>query len=124
MTLQTHPADSDAERCGEPMVLGHYLTYQRARSNLCALAETAIPGRLHDYWDVLEVIDALHRPLQLTPTRPVVGASRYAMYAAAAQAITHLSRYGLDPVRLLEARDLLAATWSTEPHDQHVSARS
>ncbi|WP_156186401.1 hypothetical protein [Cellulosimicrobium funkei] len=43
------------------------------------------------------------------------GISRYAMYDAASNAILHLSRYGLDPVVLLRARDLLDATWAADP---------
>lgn len=115
MTLQTHLPASGADQGGEPMLLGHYLTYQIARTHLCALAETATAEHLHDYWDVLDLIDTLHAPMQIAVARPIRGISRYAMYEAARHAITHLSRYGVDPVVLLEAHGLLDTTWAGDP---------
>lgn len=115
MTIHTGPDAATVKRGGEPMLLGHYLTYQVARSNLCALAEATDTGHLHDYWDVLDLIDSLHPPGQLAAALPVHGVSRYAMYAAASHAIEDLSRYGLDPVALLEVRDLLDGAWAEDP---------
>ncbi|MFE5291415.1 hypothetical protein ACFQ8T_04485 [Isoptericola sp. NPDC056618] len=115
MTIHTGPEAAAVKRGGEPMLLGHYLTYQVARSNLCALADATETGRLHDYWDVLDVIDFLHPPDQLAVALPVRGVSRYAMYVAARRAIEDLGRYGLDPVNLLEARHLLDAAWAEDP---------
>lgn len=115
MTVHVHRLEAAVEQAREPMLLGHYLTYQIARSNLCALAETATAGQLHDYWDVLELIDSLHTPMGLAVALPMRGVSRYAMYDAARHAIRHLSRYGLNPVVLRDARDVLDATWADDP---------
>ncbi|MFD6177262.1 MULTISPECIES: hypothetical protein [unclassified Isoptericola] len=114
MTIPTGPAEAAVERGGEPMLLGHYLTYQVARSNLCALAEATDAGHLHDYWDVLDLIDSLHPPGQLAVALPVRCISRYAMYTAARQAISNLSGFGLDPVVLLRAGELLDASWAAD----------
>ncbi len=115
MTIHTSPGTTAVDDHREPMLLGHYLTYQTVRSNLCALAEATGPDHLHDYWDVLDLIDSLHEPAQLAVALPVHNISRYAMYDAVSNAIRYLSRYGLDPVVLHQARDLLDATWAADP---------
>ncbi|WP_125778024.1 hypothetical protein [Antribacter gilvus] len=98
---------------GVPLPPEHFAAYERARSALAALADSADDEIFSRYTWTLLRIDQLHHPLSMMATEPLPEMTPWDLYAIAGTAIDDLAQY-VDPAGAAEARTLLDAAWAED----------